>query len=371
MSLGVAELARLRLRTQRLVGPAPADPVAVVRALGAVQAQDWAGAKWAIARRCEGATDADLDAALAGGSLIRTHVLRPTWHVVAPEDLRAMLALTAPRVKAQLASYDRTLEIDAPLVARSRAVLAESLAGGATRTRAELGAALAAAGIVASGARLGHLVMHAEQDAVLCSGGLRGKQITYAAFDDRVPPGGPIDREAVRDALAWRYLEGHGPATAKDFAWWSGLTGADAKAAFAAIAGRAERLACDGETYLLAPGVEPADGPVVRLLPNYDELTVAYRGRAVMTAPGFLGGPAGPLVGSVLANVVTVDGRAVGAWKRELGKARVAIAFDLHVPLDAAAQAGLAAEVARYGAFLGKDVVVAKRAEGGVAVRPG
>lgn len=346
------DLARLRLRAQRLAGPPLPDPVAVARWLGAVQAQDYAGAAWAIAQRAEGVTAAMIDAALADGALIRTHVLRPTWHLVAPADLRAMLALTAPRVKAAMASFDRQLGLDAALVARSQAVFARALANGARRTREELAADLAAAGIDSKD-RLAHLVMHAELDAVVCSGGLRGKRFTYAAFDERVPAGPAFDREAALAALAWRYLEGHGPATVQDLAWWSGLTVADAKAGIAAHGDRLAAIAQEGRTYWHVPGApEPAAGPVVHLLPNYDELTVAFRDRAAALAPGFAAGRWGP-VANVLANVVTVDGRAVGTWKRVVGKAQVVVSADLHVPMDAAGREGLEAAVARYGTFLG------------------
>jgi len=189
------EIARRRLRNQRLIGAPFGSAAEAVDALLAVQAQDYAGAKWAIGQRVRGATDASVEAAFDRGELLRTHVLRPTWHAVTPADIRWLLALTAPRIKVAMAYYARQRKLDAPTLARSNDVLARALEGGRQRTRDELAAALASAGIVASGDRLGHIMGTAELDAVVCSGARRGKQFTYALFDERVPPAPLLPRE--------------------------------------------------------------------------------------------------------------------------------------------------------------------------------
>src|SRR5262245_32836995 len=156
------DIARTRLRNQRLIGKPFATPEEVVGWLGAVQAQDYAGAKWAVAQRTSGCRDADVEQACQDGRILRTHVLRPTWHFVLPVDIRWMLALTAPRVRARMAPYDRKLALDDDVFHRSQRVLAHALAGGRALTREELGRALAEAGIEASGQRLGHIMMRAE-----------------------------------------------------------------------------------------------------------------------------------------------------------------------------------------------------------------
>src|SRR6185295_3655744 len=165
------DIVRRRLANQYLAAPGPNKASDVVRALGAVQAQDYAGAKWALAQRTRGATDAEVERELSDGRILRTHVLRPTWHFVAPADIRWMLELTAPRVNAAMAYYDRVLELDDAVFRRSNAALTKALAGGKHLTRAELGQVLEKANIgVTSGQRLGHLMMRAELDAVVCSG---------------------------------------------------------------------------------------------------------------------------------------------------------------------------------------------------------
>ena len=172
----------------------------MVAGLGAVQAQDYPAALWALGLRADGATEAVVEQALTAGTILRTHVMRPTWHFVSPADIRWLLALTAPRVKALLAYYDRKLEVDAALLAHSRTVLTQALQGGRHLTRTELGTRLEQAGIAGGDLpRLGHLMMHAELDGLLCSGARRGKQFTYALLEERVPPAPPFTRE---EALA-------------------------------------------------------------------------------------------------------------------------------------------------------------------------
>jgi hypothetical protein len=162
---------RERLANQFLTGPALAGPVEVVRALGAVQAQDYVGAKWAVALRTRGATHGDVEQAVVKGEILRTHVLRPTWHFVFPEDIRWMLALTGPRIAQAMASYNRKMGLTPAVLRRSNAVIEKALRDGAHLTRTELGEILRGSGIrETSGTRLAHMMMQAELDAIVCSG---------------------------------------------------------------------------------------------------------------------------------------------------------------------------------------------------------
>ena len=269
-------IADRRLVAQRFLDKRPLSPAPLVAWFGGVQAQDYAGASWALGQRAPGTTRADIDAALASGEILRTHVLRPTWHFVAPADIRWMLALTGPRVKRILAPYDRNLEIDAALLRRTRTVLAKLLRGHQL-TRAEIGQGLARAGIAAEGRRLVHLVSHAELDGLLCSGALRGKHFTYALLDERAPAVPLLSRDEALAELARRFFTSHGPATLADFAWWSGITQADGKRGIEAAAAHLTEEAIGERRYWFGdvpPGVRPR-GPVVRLTPNYDELFIA------------------------------------------------------------------------------------------------
>ncbi len=214
-------IAHQRLRNEHLGGIPFQTPEEVVQWFGAVQAQDYGGAKWAVAERATGATNAALDRLFTEGAILRTHMMRPTWHFVLPADIRWMLALTSPRVHAMNAYYYRQVELDDAIFQRSNDVLAQALQGGIQLTRAEIAQAYKAAGINASGMRLAYFLMHAELDAIICSGGLRGKQFTYSWFDERVPATNTLDHDEALAELTRRYFTSHGPALVQDFAWWS------------------------------------------------------------------------------------------------------------------------------------------------------
>src|SRR4051812_26137343 len=221
------DVIRERLANQFLTGPGLEGPVDVVRGLGAVQAQDYSGAKWAVGQRTQSATEADVEGALARGAILRTHVLRPTWHFVLPEDIRWMLELTGPRVSAGMRSPN--LGLTSEIFRRSHAVIEKALAVGTHLTRQELAALLSRARIDTSEQRLVRLMMQAEVDGVICSGARRGKQFTYALLDARAPSVPRIDRDEALSRLATIYFTTRGPASAHDFSWWSGLTVGDAK----------------------------------------------------------------------------------------------------------------------------------------------
>ncbi len=239
------DITRLRLQNQLLTSPSTGDPAGVVAALGAVQAQDFGGAKWAIGTRMSGVSNADVDRAFNDGAILRTHLLRPTWHFVTRDDIQWMRRLTAPRVNAQCEFRRRQLELDAPTFARTNAAIELALRDGNELTRGEIDAVFARAGIAtkaASGeARLSHILMRAELDGIVCSGAMRGKQQTYALLDERAPHARSLTREESLAELASRYFASRGPATLKDFVWWSGLNMTDARGGIARDAGARAR----------------------------------------------------------------------------------------------------------------------------------
>src|SRR5512141_1191648 len=201
------DVIRRRLHNQLLSQTECTEPAQVVEQFGAVQAQDYAGAKWALGQRLRnGTTDAALDKAFNEGKILRTHVMRPTWHFVTPADIRWMLALTAPRVLSLLAYGDRLLGLDKTALKQSNAVLAKALKGGRQLMRSELKPILQKNGFHTEGLHLGHLLIHAELDGVICSGGKRGKQFTYALLDERAPQAKSLEREEALAELTKRYF---------------------------------------------------------------------------------------------------------------------------------------------------------------------
>jgi hypothetical protein len=350
-----ADLVRDRLINQRLTGAPCATAVEVVRHLGAVQAQDYSGAKWAIAQRTKDATDAQVEQALSDGVVLRTHVLRPTWHFVSATDIRWMLEVTATRIRALMAYYDRKLELDATVYKRSNTALAKALRDGKCLTRTELGGILSRARVDARGTqRLGHLLMRAELDGVVCSGPRRGKQATYALLAERAPKARSLGRDEALGELAKRYFVSHGPATIKDFAWWSGLTVADATRAAESVRGALERHVCDKTVYWSGSVSGQASRRVrsVRLLPKYDEYHVAYKDRSAMlvTASMLAGSRRTPALGD---NVMAVDGQLIGTWKRVAVAKRVVLRTTTMRRLTGAEGEALTRQAKRYGDFWG------------------
>jgi hypothetical protein len=305
-----------RLTTQRLIGQPFESALDVVGQFGAVQSQEYPGAKWGIGQRARGATDGEIDGLFDEGAILRTHVLRPTWHFVLPADIRWLLELTAPRVKARMALYDRRLEIDAELVTRSTAVIETSLRDGAHMTRSALRAALEQAGIPTDNSRTANLLMHAELDAIVTSGARRGRQMTYALLELRAPNAMRLDSDASLAELARRYFNSHGPAQVQDFAWWSGLTMRDARRGLEIVGSELVKEVIDGKPYWSSPD-EPRttrSWPVAHVLPNFDEFLVAYRDRSASLerARGFPQAPITP--GDALMLGLTVNGQVLGGW---------------------------------------------------------
>jgi hypothetical protein len=200
-----SKIAWVRLHCQRLAGGRLASPEEVVGWLGAVQAQEYQLAKGGLALRTRRASDTSVERAFTAGRILRTHVMRATWHFVTPADIRWLLALTAPRVRAAVAYYDRQLGITPAVITRANRAIASALVGGVQLSRAELQAVLTGAGVRVDGTqRLAHVIMHAELDAVICSGARRGKQFTYALLDDRAPATSLPTREQALAELARR-----------------------------------------------------------------------------------------------------------------------------------------------------------------------
>lgn len=343
-----------RLYNQRLIKPVFKTPLEVVTWFGAVQAQDYGGAAWAVGQRLEQAIEADIHQALADGSIIRTHALRPTWHFVAPVDARWMLELTAPRVKALMNYNQAQVGLDKDIFLRSNKVFAKALEGGKHLTRTELATALKQAGFKNVEPQVGFMTGQAELDRVICSGPRKGKQFTYALFDERVPATKPKPREEALAELALRYFTSHGPATLPDYAWWSGLTATDAKAGLEAVKGQLLSEEIEGQTYWWAKSAKTSTGkpPTALLLPNYDEYIVAYTDRTSL----YDGAHDGKLDsrGNVLFNhTLIADGQIAGTWKRTLKSKSVVVEFNPFIELTKAQQKAFEAEAERYAAFVG------------------
>jgi hypothetical protein len=366
--IGDPEVRRWRLHSQGLLGagcPPTAEGAAeVVRRSGAVQSQDHQPALWSLARRCCGPTggppsEQELSAAFDAAAFLRLHVLRPTWHFVAPERLRDLVALTGPRVAAGLAGRWRELGLSAQLLDEATGVLVSAITERGPLTRPGAGEALEAAGIGIDGQRLPHLLMQAELAGVLASGPTRGRQHTWALVADRTPPPGPpADRADVLRELVRTFVRSHAPATERDLAWWSGLSLTDVRAGLEAARPEVDAFEAGGRRYWHAG--EPPDGVLdggqtaVHLVQSYDEYLVAHtESRGIADPHGFARHmPRGALLGPA----VLLDGVVVGLWRRVLGPRRVDVVVTCFTSLSRRALAALEAEAERYAAFVGRPL---------------
>jgi winged helix DNA-binding protein len=341
-----------RLHNQRLASGGCKQAVDVVRWLGAVQAQDFPAAKWALGLRMQTATDAAIEKAYNDGQILRTHLMRPTWHFVAPDDIRWLLALTAPRVNARAGPNYRKYELDAAVFKKTNKVLTKALRDGKHLTRAELRAALNRSGIAADDLiRLVHIMLRAELDGVVCSGRRLGKQFTYALLEERVAPAQTLTRDEALAKLTARYFTSHGPATLPDFVWWSGLTASDARRGVEMIDSHLKHELLDDKTYWLPRSKPRPVSGSTHLLPAFDEYNVAYKDRAAVvdfndTHPQLS-------AWDLLGPTVIVDGKVAGNWKAALTQKAVTVTVTPARDLKRPEKLAITKAAERYAAFLG------------------
>ena len=340
------DILKLRLNNQRLSVSKFDRPTEVVRWLGAVQAQDYNAAKWALALRSANTTELTVEDAFSKGQILRTHIMRPTWHFVTSEDIRWLLELTAPRVNAVCSHYYRKLELDDRFLRRAHQVFSKVLQKERYLTRAELRDKLIAQRIEPGDAiRMGFILIRAELDGLVCSGPRRGKQFTYALLDERVPTAKRISRDEALANLTLRYFKSHGPATLHDFAWWSGLTLSDVKAGVGMLAGK---LQSDQGYYFSGTA---SDGiPEVVLLPAFDEYLVGYTDRSAATgqSPQQEGSP-----NAIFNSVVLIRGLVRGDWSKKSGVKELVVNVNNWEEMSKKAVRALDSAATNYGRFLG------------------
>jgi hypothetical protein len=351
-----AEIIRRRLANQFLAGSGVSgkSPGDVVRWFGAIQAQEYLGALWAMGVRLPGMSEGDVERSVDEGRVLRTWPMRGTIHLVPSEDAKWMLDLLTPRVVSSMAGRHRQLGLDEKTFARSEEIIHAALRGGKAVARKDLMALLDSEGFSTKEGRGYHVLWRLAQEGFLCFGPRRGKQPTFVLLDEWAPEQRNLDRDEALIELAGRYFRSHGPATMRDFVWWSGLTVADAKVAIENVEEKLVREGIGDETYFSAESAPPASGGShrVHLLPPFDEYTVAYRDRSAALDPAHA-----KATQNGLTNTIILDGRIIGAWKRKLAKESVSITTNVFHPIGKGERDALEEAANRYAAFLGKKAV--------------
>lgn len=341
-----------RLCAQHLSEPILHTPEDIVVYMGAMQAQEFAMAKWALGLRLPVSfTEKEIDHAFNTGTILRTHLLRPTWHFVSPQDIRWLLKLTAPRVHQANAYMYRQSELDAKLFTKANAIIEKLLSGNKHLTREEIQSQLDQKGIVADGFRSSYIMMNAELEGIICSGPRKGNQFTYMLLEERVPQQKTLTKDEALNALIMRYFKSRGLASAKDFSYWSGLTMTDTNKGIKDAAGLLQKEVVDGETYYytsLHPETKP---PCTFLMPDYDEYGASYKNRDALRNPYF--------TGSITYNrMLIVDGTIAGTWKRTLKNDTVLVECKLNVQLNSKQQKQVQNAAERYADFLEKKLSI-------------
>ncbi|MEZ4517127.1 MAG: winged helix DNA-binding domain-containing protein [Chloroflexota bacterium] len=357
--MNFTDIAHTRLHNLQLAQTALHTPAEMVSWMGGVQAQDFAAAKWSLGLRLRPTTDEVMEIAFNNGDILRTHMMRPTWHFVTPADIRWIQRLTAPRVHIACGTMYRQEGLDAATRSRAGSVITKALENGRALTRDELGEALEAHGLgPAKGHRLAYMVMWAELEALIGSGPRRGKQFTYMLLDERAPHAMALEGDEALVELLRRYFTSHGPATAHDFSRWSGLTLADTYRGLDMLGSALYREEVDEQTYWFGneslPPREPS--PTAYLLNIYDEYTIGYKDRRAISDDETM--DALQAMGNALQNVIVVDGRIVGTWRRTLRKTEVSIELNLLRPLTGRENDAVMWAATQYGEYIGRAVEV-------------
>jgi hypothetical protein len=350
------DIASIRLKTQQLAGTGLKSAAELVGRMGAIQAQDYAMSKWAVGIRLPGSTDASVEQALNDGTILRTHVLRPTWHLVAANDIHWMLELTAPRIRSAIKSRNRQLELTDELLEKCNRIIARSLEGNRHLTREELVNDLKNNQLPLTGEQAAHVMFGAELDGIVCSGALKGIKQTYALLEERSAKKDVFHHDEALEKLANRYFTSHAPATLADFTWWSGLSAAHAKRALEMVRKDFESRTIADQTYWFPADIPklPVRSTPVLLLPAFDEFLISYKDRTATIAAA---DQAHAFTNNgIFRPTIVINGQTIATWKRTIKQERVQIEISIFRPYDPTWEPELEKATQAYAAFLGKEL---------------
>lgn len=352
------EISTIRLRNQHIIETEANTVADVVYAMGAIQAQDHNMARWAIGSRLPSSTNKMVEKAFNDGEIVRTHLLRPTWHIVSAKDIRWMLELTAPQIRTVIRSRDKNLELDEAIYKKSHRILEKLLTGNNHLTRDEIVVEWAKAKIRTDDNRAAHILMRAELDGLICSGSSKNRKLTYALLEERLPRTDNLTKDEALHELARRYFTSRGPATLKDFIWWSGLPVKDVKCAVEMLGEEFNFVVIDEMKFWFnsASGSSEKVNSNAYLLPAFDEFIIAYTDRSASLPP--------EINRKVVSNngifwpIVVVNGQVTGIWRRVISKNKAVIEAQVIRMPDKKTTGLITKNAERYAHFHGHEVDV-------------
>jgi hypothetical protein len=348
----------LRLISQQIVKPEFKSPKEIVSWMGAMQAQDFNMAKWAIGLRLNKATEKDIESAINSGEILRTHVLRPTWHFVSRDDIWWMLDLTAPKLKASLKGRHKQLELTETVLNESNKIIQKTLAEKKFATRKELITQLNKAKIPTNENRASHIFLSAELNKIICSGKMKGKENTYALLSERANEPKSFNRQNALAMLATKYFKSHGPATLRDFVWWSGLKLIDAKNGLEMIKKDliAEKINDEEYWFHDSLAVSEKNKSSVFLLPAFDEFLISYKDRSASIINEHASKAFSK--NGIFWPTIVVNGKVAGTWKRQIQKEKVLVTLDVFDSKNKLKPNSFKKESEKFGFFLDKKTEI-------------
>ena len=326
------DISKLRLESQKVAFPGFDSAVEVINWMGAIQAQDLLMSKWALGCRMKEPSEKKVDNCINDGSLLRTHLLRPTWHFVSSENIRWMLDLSAPRILSSLKARERELELTPGILSKCNKILSNSLSGNRYLDRKQIEEKLENGKISIYGNRLSHILFHAEMERLICSGPIINGKPTYALFEERVPPGKKLHKDESLAKLAKLYFTSRYPATVEDFAWWSNLSLSEAgkAAGFLDSSFTSENI---GNRKYIVPQSFTGRTPGKKnlfLLPAYDEFLISYKDRSPSLAT--VHNKKALSSNGIFYPTIVLDGQVKGTWRREVKNDKVVIETSFFEP---------------------------------------
>lgn len=357
-SMTLTDISNIRLISQQIATTKFTTVKDIVGWMGAMQAQDYAMVKWAIGTRLPNPTIEAIETAIDRGEIIRTHLLRPTWHFVSVDDIYWMLELTAPKIKASLKLRHQGLELTESLIAKTNELIQKALLGGNHLTREEIVAILQKEKIATNENRTSHILMRAELDGIVCSGTTKNKKQTYALLSERVPKTKSLTREESLGKIASRYFTSRCPAALQDFVWWSGLSVRDARNALEMVKSNFISEKIGLETYWLTNSfsIPKSESNSTYLLPAFDEFIISYKDRSASL-------PLGNFKKAVSDNgvfrpIIVLNGQIIGLWKRTIKNDKVIVETALFQPQNKSIKNSIERKAIVFGNFLGKKAEV-------------
>lgn len=354
--MNITDITYLRLFNQLLIGSEYKTAKEIVSRMGAMQAQDYSMAKWAIGVRLPGSTEKTIEAALDEGEILRSHLMRPTWHFVSSDDIYWMLELSAPQIKVIQTARDKVLQLNENIYRKSNFIIENALQGGEHLSREELTLELETASVPTDYNKISHYLLRAEIDGIICSGNIKNNKNTYTLLEERIPRPKKITREEATSRLAQIYFTSHGPATIQDFVWWSGLSITESKRALETVKSNLLSETVDNQTYWFPNtlSIPEPDKNTVFLLPAFDEFIISYKDRT--DSLPFEDHNKAVSNNGIFRPIIVVNGQVTGLWKRRTQNDKVTLETNLFQPVSEIIENLIEEGVHHYEVFLNKKI---------------